>query len=50
MLIGASSTKQLDENLGALKNVDFTQAELDEIAQIAQGDAGIDWWRSSAIG
>lgn len=50
VLIGASSTKQLDENLGALKNVDFTQAELDEIAQIAQGDAGIDWWRSSAIG
>lgn len=50
VLIGASSTAQLDENLGALENIDFSQAELDQIAQIAQGDAGIDWWRSSAIG
>lgn len=50
VLIGASSTKQLDENLGALKNVDFTEPELKEIAKIAQGDAGIDWWKSSAIG
>ena len=49
VLIGASSVKQLDENLGALGNVDFTQDELDEIATIAQGDAGIDWWRASAI-
>lgn len=50
VLIGASSTKQLDENLGALKNVEFTQSELDEISTITQGDAGIDWWKSSAIG
>lgn len=49
VLIGASSTKQLDENLGALKNVDFTQSELDEISQSVQGDAGIDWWKTSAI-
>ncbi|MHA6968603.1 aldo/keto reductase [Glutamicibacter bergerei] len=49
VLIGASSTKQLDENLGALKNVEFTEAELNEIASIAQGDAGIDWWKTSAI-
>ncbi len=49
VLIGASSTKQLDENLGALTNVEFTAAELEEIAQIAQGDARIDWWKTSAI-
>ncbi len=49
VLIGASSTKQLDENLGALKNLEFTDAELSSIAEIAQGDAGIDWWRASAI-
>ncbi|MGP4993217.1 aldo/keto reductase [Glutamicibacter ardleyensis] len=49
VLIGASSTKQLDENLGALKNVEFTETELNEIASIAQGDAGIDWWKTSAI-
>ena len=50
VLIGASSTKQLDENLGALKNTQFTHAELEEISAITQGDAGIDWWKSSAIG
>src|SRR5690606_21475723 len=50
VLIGASSTKQLDENLGALDNLEFTEDDLAQIAKIAQGDAGIDWWRSSAIG
>ena len=49
VLIGASSTGQLDENLGALKNLEFSADELDQIATIAQGDAGIDWWRASAI-
>lgn len=49
VLIGASSTKQLDENLGALDNLEFSQDELAEIAKIAQGEAGIDWWRASAI-
>ena len=49
VLIGASSIKQLDENLGALENLDFSEAELAQIAMIAQGDAGIDWWRTSAI-
>jgi len=50
VLIGASSTGQLDENLGALENTSFTAQELEQIAAITQGDAGIDWWRSSAIG
>ncbi|MGO2053971.1 aldo/keto reductase [Glutamicibacter sp. 287] len=49
VLIGASSTKQLDENLGALNNLQFTESELKEISEIAQGDAGIDWWKNSAI-
>lgn len=49
VLIGASSTKQLDENLGALDNVEFTADELKEISAVAQGDAGIDWWKTSAI-
>ena len=50
VLIGASSTGQLYENLGALENTSFTAQELEQIAAITQGDAGIDWWRSSAIG
>ncbi len=50
VLIGASSTQQLDENLAALQNTEFTTQELEQISTITQGDAGIDWWKSSAIG
>ena len=46
-LIGASSISQLDENLGALKNLDFTADELDEISRYAS-DSGIDLWRESS--
>jgi L-glyceraldehyde 3-phosphate reductase len=33
-LIGASRTSQLDDNLGALKNLSFTSAELAQIDRI----------------
>jgi len=33
-LIGASSVKQLEDNLAALNNLQFTQDELDEIDAI----------------
>jgi L-glyceraldehyde 3-phosphate reductase len=46
-LIGASSVAQLDENLGALDNLDFSEAELTAIEGYAT-DAGIDIWRSSS--
>jgi L-glyceraldehyde 3-phosphate reductase len=46
-LIGASSVEQLDENLGALANLDFTPDELREIDQYAS-DSGIDLWRESS--
>jgi L-glyceraldehyde 3-phosphate reductase len=46
-LIGASSVEQLDENLGALDNLDFTADELTEIDQYAS-DSGIDLWRESS--
>lgn len=46
-LIGASSVAQLDENLGALENLDFTAEELDEISRYAS-DSGIDLWRESS--
>ena len=45
--IGASSVAQLDENLGALDNLDFTADELTEIDQYAS-DSGIDLWRESS--
>ena len=46
-LVGASSVAQLDENLGALSNLDFTPGELAEIDQYAS-DSGIDLWRESS--
>jgi L-glyceraldehyde 3-phosphate reductase len=46
-LIGASSVAQLDENLGALHNLDFSNAELTAIDEYAT-DAGVDLWRSSS--
>jgi L-glyceraldehyde 3-phosphate reductase len=47
-LVGVSSVAQLQENLGALDNLDFTPEELSEIDQYAV-DSGIDGlWRSSS--
>ena len=46
-LVGASSVEQLDENLGALDNLDFTADELTEIDEYAS-DSGIDLWRESS--
>ncbi|RZU62505.1 aldo/keto reductase [Zhihengliuella halotolerans] len=40
VLIGASSTGQLDDNLGALVNTSFTDAELLLIDRITAGDPG----------
>jgi L-glyceraldehyde 3-phosphate reductase len=44
VLIGASSVDQLDQNLGALENLAFTDDELAAIDRHAV-DAGIDLWR-----
>ncbi|MFI7680197.1 L-glyceraldehyde 3-phosphate reductase [Actinophytocola sp. NPDC049390] len=47
-LIGASSVKQLDDNLGALSGLEFTDSELAEIDKYAV-ESGINLWaRSSA--
>ena len=46
-LIGASSVAQLDENLGALANLDFSSAELAAIDKYAT-DADINIWRASS--
>jgi L-glyceraldehyde 3-phosphate reductase len=48
-LIGASSAQQLDENLAALDNVEFTDEELATIDQHAV-DAGINIWAQSSAG
>jgi L-glyceraldehyde 3-phosphate reductase len=46
-LVGASSVAQLQENLGALDNLDFTADELTEIDRYAT-ESGIDMWRESS--
>jgi L-glyceraldehyde 3-phosphate reductase len=46
-LVGASSVAQLDENLGALDNLEFSEAELASIDEYAT-EAGVDIWRSSS--
>jgi L-glyceraldehyde 3-phosphate reductase len=46
-LIGASSVKQLDENLAALDNLEFSDDELATIDQHAV-EAGINLWSSSS--
>lgn len=46
-LVGASSWTQIEECLGALRNLSFTQAELDRIDAHAQ-DGGLNIWAASS--
>src|SRR5262249_34474358 len=46
-LLGASSVRQLEENLQALTNLDFSDEELGEIDRYAL-DSGINIWASSS--
>ena len=44
-LVGASSVRQLEENLQALDNLDFTDEELAEIDSYAVDESDVDIWR-----
>jgi L-glyceraldehyde 3-phosphate reductase len=46
VLIGASSVKQLEDNVGALGRVDFSDDELAQIDRYA-ADAGVDIWQGA---
>ena len=46
-LVGARSVDQLDDSLGALARLDFSDDELSRIEALAT-DGGVDLWRSSA--
>jgi L-glyceraldehyde 3-phosphate reductase len=46
-LVGASSLEQLEQNLGALQNLDFAAAELEEIERYAT-ESGINIWSASS--
>jgi L-glyceraldehyde 3-phosphate reductase len=47
LVIGASSVKQLEENVAALANSDFTDEELSRIDDFAV-DSGVDLWADSS--
>ena len=47
LVIGASSVKQLEDNVAALRNMSLTADELAEIDQHAT-DAGINLWKRSS--
>ena len=46
-LLGASSVRQLEQNVAALDRLDFDPAELDEIDKLAV-DGGINLWATSS--
>jgi L-glyceraldehyde 3-phosphate reductase len=48
VLIGVSSVAQLENNVGALDNVEFSAEELAEIDRYAVPDAGINLWAASS--
>jgi L-glyceraldehyde 3-phosphate reductase len=47
VLLGASTVEQLDENLDALDNLEFSDEELTRIDEFAV-ESGIDLWRRPA--
>ena len=49
LVIGASRTEQLEQNVAALENPDFTDEELAEIDTYAT-DGGVDLWREARLG
>ena len=46
-LLGASSVRQLEQNVAALEHLEFDEQELAEIDRHAQ-EGGIDLWRESS--
>lgn len=49
LVIGASRTEQLEQNVAALEKLDFTAEELAEIDKYAT-DGGVDLWREARLG
>jgi len=48
-LIGARTVEQLDNSLDAIKNIEFADAELDDIDRYAQ-EGGVDLWKHAREG
>jgi L-glyceraldehyde 3-phosphate reductase len=50
LVIGASSVAQLEQNVAALDNLEFTSEELAEIDRIVDFDSGVDEWAEARAG
>jgi L-glyceraldehyde 3-phosphate reductase len=50
LVIGASSVEQLEQNVGALDNLELAEEELAEIDRHTSGDAGVDIWAKARVG
>ena len=50
LVIGASSVAQLEQNVAALDNLDFTAEELAEIDRIVDFESGVDEWADARSG
>jgi L-glyceraldehyde 3-phosphate reductase len=50
LVIGASSVKQLEQNVDALDNLDLTEGELREIDRCTEAGADVDIWDQARIG
>jgi L-glyceraldehyde 3-phosphate reductase len=50
LVIGASSARQVEQNVDALDNLDFTAEELAEIDRIVDFDFGVDEWADARTG
>jgi L-glyceraldehyde 3-phosphate reductase len=50
LVIGASSTTQLEQNVDALDNLDFSAEELAEIDRIVDFESGVDEWSDARAG
>src|SRR6185312_8229560 len=50
LVIGASATQQLEQNVDALDNLDFTAEELAEIDRIVDFASGVDEWADARSG
>jgi L-glyceraldehyde 3-phosphate reductase len=50
LVIGASSVEQLEQNVGALDNLELAEDELSEIDRLTKTDAGVDLWEQARAG
>ncbi|MCS0636879.1 L-glyceraldehyde 3-phosphate reductase [Streptomyces sp. LP05-1] len=50
LVIGASRTEQLEQNVAALDRLDFTPEELAEIDRLTVSDGGVDLWHDARSG